>query len=469
MRNTLIPFGLCILISGVFSNLCSAPCSCIDRTVDCSNLKLKTQFNKTEWDGMQLITEAKFDVNQIRHLTQYPKLPLVYLSLTHNMISTIDDGAFSNLESLTILDLSHNYLDSGHLNPNIFKGQYQPEYYAPLKNLTELNLSHNLLYTLHPDVFEHLPRLERLSLNNNPFKTLDKNTVTALSSIQSLKLLDLSATDLYSLPEYPFGTPRFLSILNLSLNRFSAIPDQLEHVEALQFLFMDDNPIISIDKFPRLSKLEVLHLNWLPKLKQIGPYSLSNLTGLKELYCHNNINLKEISANALTSIPTDSSEGPVWPVLKKLDLHHNGLRYLDSNLLGRWDLLEDVNIKGNPWVCECDNQWIVEDLIPKIRALKKDHLLDGIICHEPLEMKGVSMVDLQAKHYTMRCLDKYGNQPEKDGSFLLGLIIGLWFAVPFMVAAIIVYRRRNQTPKQFSRAFYKRAESSENLADSMHY
>lgn len=52
-----------------------------------------------------------------------------------------------------------------------------------------------------------------------------------------------------------------------------------------------------------------------------------------------------------------------------MDLHDNALRYLESTLVGRWDLVKSVRLDGNPWVCDCDNQWMIETLLPTLERV----------------------------------------------------------------------------------------------------
>lgn len=54
-------------------------------------------------------------------------------------------------------------------------------------------------------------------------------------------------------------------------------------------------------------------------------------------------------------------------------------------------------------------------------------------CQEPIEMRGYTMKHLHDIHRTMRCVDKYGHRPEKDGAILLGTLIGKshFFHLPF--------------------------------------
>lgn len=78
-------------------------------------------------------------------------------------------------------------------------------------------------------------------------------------------------------------------------------------------------------------------------------------------------------------------------------------------------------------------------------------------------MQGLSMESLQKKNYEMRCLDFYGHRPERDGVLLVGVVIGLFIAIPVAMAALLLYRRRHnvRSVQHFSRAFYKPADSSQ--------
>lgn len=45
-------------------------------------------------------------------------------------------------------------------------------------------------------------------------------------------------------------------------------------------------------------------------------------------------------------------------------------------------------------------------------------------CHEPIEMRGKSLIHLEDIHRHMRCVDKYGDRPERDAAILIGTLIG---------------------------------------------
>lgn len=44
---------------------------------------------------------------------------------------------------------------------------------------------------------------------------------------------------------------------------------------------------------------------------------------------------------------------------------------IDQELIGRWDEVEEMDIRYNPWRCDCDNQWMADTLIPLIKDKSK--------------------------------------------------------------------------------------------------
>nr|CAD7407336.1 unnamed protein product [Timema poppensis] len=74
---------------------------------------------------------------------------------------------------------------------------------------------------------------------------------------------------------------------------------------------------------------------------------------------------KENVLDVGTSIPTIQS----W--LEGIWLNNNELEYLDSHLVARWDKLEILDIQVNPWMCDCENQWMVSTLVKDAIPLGK--------------------------------------------------------------------------------------------------
>lgn len=86
------------------------------------------------------------------------------------------------------MDLSFNKLTFISLKPEAFEGKYSPETYEPLKNMKTLRLGNNQLHSLDSDLFEHLPNLEELYLDNNPFTVIDHSSTVAISTIPHLRV-----------------------------------------------------------------------------------------------------------------------------------------------------------------------------------------------------------------------------------------------------------------------------------------
>ena len=46
------------------------------------------------------------------------------------------------------------------------------------------------------------------------------------------------------------------------------------------------------------------------------------------------------------------------------------MRYIDHDLFKPiWNNIKHINIMGNPLVCDCENQWMVNELVPLLKNL----------------------------------------------------------------------------------------------------
>lgn len=447
---TTIAFILLLLLQ-VAANVSSAKdacseCSCANSTVYCrlngsSNIPSFTNLPKE-------ITKCRLDDNDFHRITQFPRLNIQHLSISRCNVEHIDDAAFLNLRNLESLDLSFNNLKTEVLIGHIFRGHYAPDKYEPLWNLKNLTLKKNLLHSLRSDVFEHLPNLESLDLSENSLQTLVGFTEKALTSLTRLKVLNLSDTMLARIPHSFIHMSKYLETLDLSGNYFTEIPMELESTHNIEWLSLDDNPIRNVRQFPRLPFLRTLHLSNMMYLTEINNRSLIGLPQLEEFYCSHNRELRLIDGSAFSCLDLSVSEGEIWPPLKVLSLNNNSLRYLDSHLLSRWDDLQKINVQNNPWVCDCENQWIIHTLVPLI-SRTDSKLLKSFKCQEPIEMRGKFFEDLYQQNYHMRCLDLYNHKPEKDATLLIRLLFGLIFSLPFFMIIFVLLtklRKSNNLP-----------------------
>lgn len=176
--------------------------------------------------------------------------------------------------------------------------------------------------------------------------------------------------------------------------------------------------------FPVMPTLKELQVRNMPKLRSIDKDSLSGLVALEKLVVTDNRHLEFIDGEALSRfVTTENDTEEHWPELKILELQKNNLSRIDQHLIGKWPLLTHIDIRYNNIMCDCDNQWMVNTLIPIIEGLH-EKLVHGLKCTEPIEMRGKNLTDLSHKNVKMRCVDRYGYRPERDGSVLVGVLIG---------------------------------------------
>ncbi|XP_012056986.1 PREDICTED: leucine-rich repeat neuronal protein 2-like [Atta cephalotes] len=448
------------------TSICTV-CSCADNYVDCNNRRLETHFEEERWLNITAVKVISFEHNCLVHVTPFPRIIVERLILRRNRIARIDNHAFKELVNLTELDLSDNQLTSQMLQPHIFEGTFSPEAYEPLSNLQILNLGNNVLHWLHQSIFEHIADLKVLNLSGNPFGVFDYRTSIAISSLSYLEELDISYCELRELPNFQFHNAKHLKKLNLTSNQLTVLPKSLEEARTLEYLSLDDNPIRAIDRtnaFPNLKMLRELSLCGMLNLTVIGNGGLSALTGLESLYIQNCWKLGRIEEYAIAFTTT---EGTMWPPLKKLNMASNNLRYLPMLLIGRWDKLEELRLTGNQWNCDCDNQYLIGTILPEYgEALMGENEVDELTCSAPPEHAGKKLASLADRH--LRCLDLYNARPEKDAAILVGVLIGLLIAIPISMTFFILWRRGfffcgSQGPGSFSRAFYKRASNDDDI------
>eukprot|EP01087_Luapelamoeba_hula_P012330 TRINITY_DN3429_c0_g4_i3.p1 TRINITY_DN3429_c0_g4~~TRINITY_DN3429_c0_g4_i3.p1 ORF type:complete len:1705 (+),score=283.87 TRINITY_DN3429_c0_g4_i3:276-5390(+) len=176
------------------------------------------------------------------------------LDLSGNDITVIPNSIMASLPRLEHLNLKHNKIQS--IAPDI----------ANLQGLRTLALDHNLILSL-PRRMLTLPRLRTLSLAENPIErtnpilvmlygqinmpnvNLSKLNLFAIPeefflihNLAQIETLDLSDNDLRSLPPDIIGLSSLIS-LNLTRNRIETLPWQLGTLTNLRTLDLTGNPM----------------------------------------------------------------------------------------------------------------------------------------------------------------------------------------------------------------------------------
>uniref|UniRef100_A0A671TUQ5 TIR domain-containing protein n=1 Tax=Sparus aurata TaxID=8175 RepID=A0A671TUQ5_SPAAU len=134
------------------------------------------------------VTSIDLSTNQILKITDTDLRclsKLMYMQVTFNSISHIDDGAFVDLIELRTLSMLKNELTN--LTDNIFKG---------LRKLVTLTLSSNRISYISPVAFQSLVSIQSVELNNNRLHRI--TNITPILKLPTLHKLSISCNKLTS-------------------------------------------------------------------------------------------------------------------------------------------------------------------------------------------------------------------------------------------------------------------------------
>lgn len=237
---------------------------------------------------------------------------LSFLSLRHNSVTAIADGALAALPELEILDIAQNsitVLGRGTLRNlttlttlwawvNLIS-VLEPGVFDDCAGLREVLLSNNLLRGPVPDVFRSVPLLHTIGLADNPLYSVPTGTWPP-----NLRDLDLSNCALEAILPGMFSNLSRLSYVELAGNYIMHVaPGSFDGVGGLDMLDLEDNFIEELDASALAgagASLSVLMLSG-NLLSAVPELLAAGLPGLTQL---------EVEFNAL--------EGPIPPCLCEL-------------------------------------------------------------------------------------------------------------------------------------------------------
>ncbi|CAD6228571.1 GSCOCG00006439001-RA-CDS [Cotesia congregata] len=223
----------------------------------------RNQISRLDTRGLINLSSLFLDGNRIQFLSHLPCLEdsnlslrhtsrLRFLSLSQNMITSVQRDSFDDCRALKSLNLAHNRISS--IPFGTFDGLSElrdlslsynqltslPEF-RNVRVLTSLSLDHNLIEYIPTGAFCDLGELKWLSLGNNRIKNV---FVEAFVNLNSLEEIDLSYNELTYLPYGWIRGSSRLKHLDVRGNRFTRIEDlALDCTVSLKYLYLQGNPL----------------------------------------------------------------------------------------------------------------------------------------------------------------------------------------------------------------------------------
>ncbi|XP_063700464.1 leucine-rich repeats and immunoglobulin-like domains protein 2 [Culicoides brevitarsis] len=357
-------------------------------------------------------------------------LTLKSIDLSHNLLTTLSSNFAKNFRSVREIDLSFNriYVINSFLAGtkcqvmNLAGNQLKvlgDSTFADFVELRELDLSRNAIVEVEKGTFEKLEHLKKLNIEGNELQGIILRLPSSLEELRmgnnSLRLwpmeetpknltyLDVHGNELNEIfvghelipnlktlnisrnviDAFPYINFTHLSILDLSGNSFTEVPKHLPlYVPLLEQLIMDNNPLSSL-KLSEKMRLSKLSFRNMPFIESIDALTFSNVEGAKVRHDGSStcVDIYVSHCDKLESVSDDAFLGVH---LCYLDLSYNQIRKLPNNLT-EWHRLEDgINLQGNPLHCDCESQWMLDDILNHLYAhTKHQHLLSDLRCHDP--------------------------------------------------------------------------------------
>ncbi|KAF2884862.1 hypothetical protein ILUMI_21339 [Ignelater luminosus] len=318
---------------------------------------------------------------------------LSLLELSHNSIETVSLFAFYDLENLKFISLATNKLhtipqnlfinnkliERIFLNGNPNLVELPNRLFSNLTKLNTVTLSECGLKYLPEDLFLESINLQDISLDTNQIEYLPNKI---FRNLENLENIDLGYNKIKELPKDLFSTTTKLKSVNLENNHLISIKKTyFEHLQILEILDLKNNQIneIDVEAFRRNRDLEeiILANNQfdLPKtvtlfdnnlkLKRIN-LSNNNITSITDDFRLTLLSLEELdlSYNQMTYLEFSNIFTTARPI--SIDLSYNNIETVDFNDAELMIRIEDslgrittdgksriVKLDGNPVACDC--------------------------------------------------------------------------------------------------------------------
>ncbi|XP_059622241.1 toll-like receptor 6 [Phlebotomus argentipes] len=419
--------SISVLSPGLFANLDQLQALDLG-----SNQLTSTWINRNTFAGLIRLVLLNLSNNRITKLE--PEIfsdlyTLQILNLRYNQLESIAADTFSPMNNLHTLLLSHNkikFLDGYSLNGlyvlsllsldnNVLAGVH-PEAFRNCSALQDLNLSGNELVSV-PSALKDMRLLKTVDLGENAISVIEENAFRGMNNLYGLRLIE---NHLENITRSAFKDLPSLQILNLAHNSIRNIePGTFEMTSSIQAIRLDGNQLVDItglfSNMVNLLWLNIsdnhlasfdyaqipLGLQWLDLHKnELG--DLSNRYGLEgqlrlqtldASFNHlqkvapnnipNSIELLFLNDNLITSIEPHTFMHKAN--LTRADLYANQITGLELKALRLLPVpttksLPEFYIGGNPFVCDCNIDWLQKINQQSTRQYPRIMDLETIYC-----------------------------------------------------------------------------------------
>ncbi|XP_067845712.1 leucine-rich repeat-containing protein 52-like [Heptranchias perlo] len=191
------------------------------------------------------------------------------------------------------------------------------------------------------------------------------------------------------LQQFPADIPFTTKQLTLSDNNISSLPTvDLNYLGGLVHLDFRNNSLSEISQSSLLNMQMLVYLD-------LSYNQLRRITHLTFQYLTNIIVLKVNSNKELTFI--DNRAFSENQKLQEIDLSGNGLTFVDVSMLERLPHLRSVHLSGNPWMCNCNTEYLI-NWMRRNRRIIPDAA--NVTCTFPDSLQRVLVVEAADKLYS---------------------------------------------------------------------
>lgn len=333
-------------------------------------------------DFCVLCQVLKFSNNSISNITKDTFTGLVNLKvlrLDNNSIDHLPDQVFVHLRSLQELDLSLNRITS-----------ISPEAFIGLGYLRTLRLRDNKLTHVPVSCWTPLRKLFHLNLDSNAFLNVNSDVLHPLTFLEELSLDSCSIKDLA--PD-AFQGLNSLRVLWLRDNMLTSVPTHAwEHLQRLEELYLGQNYFdeVRANAFAGLARLRLVNISGSHRLVVLRSSAFTSNTDLRRVVLNHNYRLSNIEPKAFEGLP----------LLRHVSLREDALQTVSEDLL-TWDELETLDLRDNPFECNCSLLWLRRSLAVRNLTLEPHGdaamvtlSLNAIRCQSPSSVRDRLLVEL---------------------------------------------------------------------------